>query len=136
MKRLAIFLLVLPWASCRRAVEAPPPIRIDAAAESRSAVVRPRRVFALYPSRARAGTGFQVQEGGDSAMLLTGWGFTPGDRVFWNGAPLATTFSEPTTISALVPKAFLDRPGDVRVEVRGPADSSAGSPSAVFTVTR
>jgi len=136
MKRLAMLLVVFSSASCRRWVEAPPPIRIDAAAESRSGTVRPRRVFALYPSRTRAGTGFQVQEGGDSAILVTGWGFTPGDRVFWNGAPLATTFSETTTISALVPKAFLDRAGEVRVEVRGPADSSGGAPSVVFTVTR
>ena len=136
MKRFAIILAALPLACCRRAPVAPPPHRIESAVVVRSEIEHPRRLFALHPSASSAGKTFQAQEGGYSAILLTGWGFTRSDRVFWNGTPLATTFSDRTMMSALVPPALLVRPGDARVEVRDPAEPSAGALFATFRVAR
>jgi len=135
MKRIAIVFVGLTLAGCRHAYDAPPPNRIEPAVLSTSGIPRPRRLFGLHPNRTRAGKGFQVQGGGDSAVLVTGWGFTRGDRAFWNGVPLATSFADATMISALVPKAFLDRPGSARLEVRDMSDSSAPVLSADFVVT-
>ena len=136
MNRFAIFLFALSLACCRRTPEAPPPGRIESAVVLRSELARPRRLFALYPSHSSAGASFQVQGGGDSAILVTGWGFTRSDRVFWDGTPLVTTFSDRTTLSALVPRALLARPGDARVEVRDTAEPSAPPLFSTFRVTR
>lgn len=119
-------------AACRRP-EGPPPKRIAPAAVERSGTVGRRRISRLYPERTAAGAGFNVQKGGDSALLVAGWGFTAEDRISWNGEPLVTAFGDATQISAVVPKALCARPGKVRVEVK----RRTGSPetvSSTFTV--
>jgi len=137
MIRFAILLVLvaLPLACRRRVPEAPPPERIESAVVLRSEIARPRRLFALYPSESPLGKAFQEQEGGDSAILLIGWGFRQSDRVFWNGTLLTTTFSDRTTLSASVPRALLARPGAARVEVRDPAEPPAAALFSTFRVT-
>ena len=135
MKRHAIAVVVFVCAGCRHGPDAPPPNRIEPALLSRSGVSRERQLFRVHPDRTRAGLGFQIQEGGDSALLLTGWGFTRGDRVFWSGAALATAFADPTMISAVVPQGLLARPGTAHLEVRDTSDPSRSVLSSDFVVT-
>lgn len=133
MRRIVFFALVLA-AACRRS-EAPPPPRIAPASVVRSGAARARRLIAVHPSETRAGSGFNVQKDGSSAILVSGWGFTRDDRIFWNGRPLATSFGDTTVMSAVVPKALIARPGEARVEVRGPSEAEPAPLSARFRVT-
>lgn len=134
MKRVLSAALLLAAAACRRA-EVPPPARIAPASVVRSGAPRPRRLVAIDPSQTRAGAGFNVQKDGSSAILVSGWGFTREDRVFWNGSPLVTSFADATLMSAVVPKTLLARPGEARVEVRGPTEPGSAPLSARFQVT-
>ena len=126
MKRATLALMALA-AACRRAPEVPPPGRIAPSSVARAGIAGRRRISRLYPDRTTAGVGFNVQNGGDSALLAAGWGFTPDDRICWNGQPLATTIADATQLSALVPKALYATPGTARIEVR----RSTGPPQAV-----
>jgi hypothetical protein len=129
LKRAALAVLALV-AACRRAPDVPPPGRIAPSAVERSGAAGRRRISLLYPDRTTAGIGFNVQKGGDSALLVTGWGFAADDLIYWNGKPLVTSVADATQISAIVPKALYATPGTARVQVK----RSTGPPQAVSSV--
>ena len=65
-----------------------------------------------YPSAAFAG---------DRSFTLTvlGDNFGAGSTVYWNGAPLATSFVDRITLQAVVPSAKLSAPANIPVTVTG-----------------
>jgi hypothetical protein len=109
-------------------------LRIDPPAVHRKADRGARRIFALYPPSTPAGTGFNVQGDGESAILVAGWGFERGDRIFWNGRQLATTRADLSQVSAIVPPELIARPGTVTIVVRDPAKALSTPLQARFEV--
>jgi hypothetical protein len=63
---------------------------------------------------------------GDAAFLLTvtGSNFTPQSVINFNGAPLTTTFTSATTLTAMVPTAQISCAGPLFVSVNDPAEGS------------
>lgn len=112
----------------------PPPTRLPAPAVSRVAGAHARRIFGLFPPSTRVGEPFNRQDDGESAILVGGWGFEPGDRIFWNDRELTTSCGDPTTISALVPPPLLARPGTATIVIRNPKDASSKPMQARFEI--
>ncbi len=94
----------------------------------------PRAIVALVPSSAPANGTFFVQPGGESAVVVTGTGFTTRDKVYWNGTRLATTYGSPTLLTALVPQRLLTRAGEFIVSVRDPVFARVAEVRATFRV--
>lgn len=59
-------------------------------------------------------------------IFVSGYGFPGGATVYWNGAPLTTTFISSSQLSASVPTANLSAVGPVQVIVGGNTGSSNG----------
>ncbi len=57
--------------------------------------------------------------GADSALTVSGEGFTNGQAITWNGTALTTTFVNATRLTADVPAAMLTAPGTASVAVSG-----------------
>ena len=66
---------------------------------------------ATLPAQAEVNTGFNVQPDGQSALGITAENATPGTAVVMDGMRLATTYGDPTELTALVPTELLARPG-------------------------
>jgi hypothetical protein len=122
LSRLAAVALALVsnGLACRQREQQPVP-RV-APAEVTRAPRATRKIERLHPASSRAGQGFNRQPDGQSALAVAGAGFEKGDVVFWNGKPLVTTFADPNLITALVPAKLLEKPGEIVVTVRNPAD--------------
>jgi hypothetical protein len=65
----------------------------------------------IWPGQARAGTGFNVQPDGSSALAIAAEHATPGTVVVMDGRRLATTYGGPAFLTALVPAELLASPG-------------------------
>jgi len=74
----------------------------------------------LYPDTTKAGTGFNVQPNGRSAMGMTGQNFLPGAKVLLNGEPQETNFGDIDRLGAFFDAKFYAKPGRVKVTVRNP----------------
>jgi hypothetical protein len=116
----AALALVSAGPACRQRQQQPVP-RI-APAEVTRAPRDDRKIERLHPASGRAGRAFNRQPDGQSALAVAGAGFEKGDAVFWNGKPLMTTFADPNLVTALVPAKLLEKPGEIIVTVRNPAD--------------
>jgi len=82
----------------------------------------------LSPGSAQAG-------GSGFTLAVTGSGFVAGARVFWNGAPLNTTYVSATQLKADVSAADLVVEGQVSVTVSNPIPNAGKSAPLTFTVT-
>jgi hypothetical protein len=83
------------------------------------------RITSLSPASAIVGTSLY--------LTIIGTAFTPQTIVVWNGNPVPTTFSDATTVYALLQEGELRHPGSARVAVReGP--NGATSASVEFVV--
>jgi len=121
---------LLLLAACR---EEPPP-RIPegrlALREGGSA----RSVLALEPAQCRAGEVFRRQPNGLAELVVLGTGLTRGDAVFWNGTRLKTNYASSRALSADVPPALVDSPGEVDVTVEDLVDPARPKLRARFVV--
>jgi hypothetical protein len=77
----------------------------------------PRAIVRLYPSATRAGRQFQATAAGMSAIAVEGSGFSPSDRILWDGRSLVTTYGSEKFLTALVPDELIARPGEAIVSV-------------------
>ena len=77
----------------------------------------PRAIARLYPSATRAGRQFQRTAAGMSAIAVEGSGFSPSDRILWDGRSLVTTYGSDRFLTALVPDDLIARPGKAIVSV-------------------
>jgi hypothetical protein len=91
----------------------------------------PPVLTAIAPATVAA-SGTAAPPGGEPSLTLQGANFVPGSSaVYWNGAPLPTTFVSPTTLTAIVPAGRTE--GMVAVSVvTGPP---GGGASAALPVT-
>jgi uncharacterized protein (TIGR03437 family) len=64
-------------------------------------------------------------------LVISGGIFPPGTLALWNGAPLTTTVSSLTQMTANVPGSLITSPGTVTVTILHPSGATSGSP---FTV--
>lgn len=87
----------------------------------------------LYPDRTPAGTPFNEQPGGRSALGIVGKNFLPGAVIEIDGEALETNFVDTDNVAALVPEKFLPKPRRLRITVRNP-DGKRSEP-AVLTLT-
>lgn len=74
----------------------------------------------LYPDSTTAGTGFNVQPNGTSAMGLTGANFLPAAKILLNGEPQETNFGDIDKLGCSFPKKFFAQKGIVKVTVKNP----------------
>jgi cellulose synthase/poly-beta-1,6-N-acetylglucosamine synthase-like glycosyltransferase len=85
------------------------------------------RILALHPASARAGTRFQVQPDGNSALVAECENATPATSVQFGDQLLATSYGNSRLVSAIVPNELLLRPG--RTPVRLVNDFGASEPA-------
>ena len=87
----------------------------------------------LIPSMTVAGSGFQVQPSGDSAVSIIGSDFVSSSLVQLDGQPALTTFGNSTGLTAIVPRELFMREGAVEVTVQnGDGQTSNGVLFAVL----
>jgi len=60
----------------------------------------------------------------DVTITVTGTGFAQGSAIMWNGAALATTFTDETSVSATAPVSQSATEGQVEVRVANGAEQS------------
>jgi DNA-binding beta-propeller fold protein YncE len=82
--------------------------------------------LSVAPVAVAAGTGAQT-------LSVRGHGFAPDSQVYWQGAPLATSFVSTTRLEAAVPAALIAIVGSASVLVRTPP--GGGGDSSALTVT-
>ena len=87
-----------------------------------------------FTIRATPFTGMQpgaaIVGSGALTLSIQGDCFEQGAVVLWNGAPLATSFNGPTSLSATVPEGNLTAPGVASITVR----NANGNPSAPMSL--
>lgn len=88
----------------------------------------------LYPPRAEAGKGFNVQPNGNSALGVNGSGFLPGAVIFWGGKQMPTSFRSAAYVSAAIPKTPATQAGAVEVWVVNP--HGAASNKVAFKISK
>jgi hypothetical protein len=81
----------------------------------------------LFPESVVAGSEFNPQRGGRSAIAVAGSNFSPGAAVLFNGRPLETTYGNSKLLSAIVPKELTSRASTVGVTIRNPDGCSSTS---------
>ncbi|MFN8500214.1 MAG: hypothetical protein U0641_20360, partial [Anaerolineae bacterium] len=87
----------------------------------------PPHITVVAPSSALVG-------GGDVALTVSGGGFKDGATVYWNDAPLTTTYADSDTLHATVPAALLAA-GEARVMVVAAESGHPTSNTVVFLVS-
>lgn len=108
------------------------PASFLAGPRAESAGARAPVLVRLHPSKITAGRGFNVQPGGQSALVAECEHATPNSTIVFGGQPLPTSFGGPTLLSALVPAALYAHAGRVPVQVVSDFGESA---PAVLEVT-
>ncbi len=76
-----------------------------------------------------------TQYGSSLTLSLTGTNFVPGCYATFNGTPLATTYSDPTSLTAILPASLLGTPGSYSVAVTNSNVTGTTSNTLPFTVT-
>lgn len=77
-------------------------------------------IRSIHPEGTKAGTGFNVQPGGISAMGMTGANFLPGAKILFDGKELVTNFGSVDRLAAVVPPEFFTKPHKIKVTVKNP----------------
>jgi uncharacterized repeat protein (TIGR03803 family) len=95
----------------------------------------PFSVAAASPALTSATPNMAPQFGPDLPIALSGSNFVPDSVAYFMGAPLATTFTDTTGISADIPATDLDMAGVFPVTVSNPDTQAAISGPVNFTVT-
>ena len=72
----------------------------------------------VSPSRVAAGSGFNVQADGRSAVALSANAARPGTVVVLDGQPLATVYGNAQYLTALIPESVLRNPGRYSLYLR------------------
>jgi len=75
------------------------------------------------------------QYGSSLSLSLVGENFVPGCYVTFNGTPLSTTYSDPTSLTALLPASLLGTSGSYSVGVTNSNVTDTTSNTLPFTVT-
>lgn len=128
------FLLGAVTVSCRGR-ETPEKASVPAVEEPATSLPgTTRAILRLHPATAAAGAVFNRQPNGSSAIAVVGAGFARGDKVHWSGQVLNTVFGSETTLTAEVPAAMINQPGDIVVSVKDPSDSQSSEVQATFRV--
>jgi hypothetical protein len=70
----------------------------------------------------------------DLTLTVNGSSFISGSVVQWNGTPLATTFVNPTQLTAVIPAADLAEEGTATVTVVNPSPGGGTSAGLTFTI--
>jgi IPT/TIG domain len=110
---------VLTLAGCGGGTKAPP----DVAPSSNPAPA----IAAITPSSAMAGSAA-------TSISITGTGFISSSLVQWNGAPIATTYSSPTSVNATLPAINLANGVIATVTVANPSPGGGTSAAVQFAV--
>jgi hypothetical protein len=92
----------------------------------------PPQITRLLPDRTVAGSRFNTQPDGKSALAVRGSGFLPGAVVYFDDKPLPTTFGDGGFVSAIVDDELVRRPRAPSVIVRNP--NGRRSEAVVFPV--
>ncbi|HHV72788.1 MAG TPA: LTA synthase family protein [Clostridia bacterium] len=71
----------------------------------------------VEPAKIKAGQDFNLQEG-YSSLEVTGTGFTPACKIYFNGKPQPITFISQNCFTANVSKEFYARPGKLEIQVK------------------
>ena len=103
---------------CQAALQSPVFVRSLAVGPRRGVSDGRLRIVAIGPSETRVGVGFNIQPSGRSAIGVSATGVTPSTRVLMNGVDVPTQYVSPQTVTALVPREVLARPGRVSVRLR------------------
>ncbi len=82
----------------------------------------------LFPDSTTAGTAFNVQPNGTSAMGLTGANFLPGAQIQLDGEPQTTNFGDIDKLGATIPAKFFAKKGVVKVTVKN-QDGKVSAPA-------
>ena len=82
----------------------------------------------ISPTSATEGTS------ADYTLTATGTNFVTASVVKWNGTALATTYVSSTSLTAIIPKAYMAGAGTYSVTVTNPAPGGGTSGSKTFTV--
>jgi hypothetical protein len=85
----------------------------------------------VNPNSTTAGTAFNVQSDGSSAIAVAGEHFTPATIIVLGDTPLETTYGSDRLLTARVPAALYGRPGSYPVYLR---DSTGESSRLEFVV--
>ena len=72
--------------------------------------------------------------GPEFSLTVHGAGFVPGSIVYWNGAPLATSFVSAGKLTAVVPAEIVSTAGTVNVTVVSPSPGGGSSNPVPFTI--
>jgi hypothetical protein len=82
--------------------------------------VLPPTLASLSPASVAAGSA-------DFVLTATGTNFINGTTILWNGAPLSTTVSSATQLTAKVTAALIATPGSVSIRVMKPDSTTSGT---------
>jgi uncharacterized repeat protein (TIGR03803 family) len=91
--------------------------------------------YAGQPSLKSITPNTAVQYNSSTPISLVGLNFVPGCYVTFNGSPLPTTYTDPTSLSAVVPASDLNSVGTFQVAVVNSQATGTTSNSLPFTVT-
>ena|SRR5687768_13692179 len=96
------------------AATAPAPV----APEDPAVINAPLALKIVSPASARkGGEGFHKQPDGSYALGITSENASRATSIFINGEKLATTYGNPTFLSAIVPSSVVDNPGTYEVHL-------------------
>ncbi len=65
----------------------------------------------LHPSETKAGRGFNLQPGGEAAIVAECENATPGTLIMMGSRLLSTTYGSENIVSAIVPRQAYAQPG-------------------------
>jgi hypothetical protein len=103
---------------CSARLQEPVLVQSIAVGTPRGADEGPLAIKAIYPEAAQAGTPFNVQPNGQSAIGVAAIGATSTTRVAIEGVELPTRYVDPKLVTALVPDTLIARPGRLEVQLR------------------
>lgn len=104
--------------------------------ESETAVAPPAlRIVSLHPREATAGLPTNVQPDGSSALSIACENVAPNTIVEIDGIPLATTYGNAQTLSAIVPAALLAAPRIAQIRLSSDMGSSDTVPFPIRLIT-
>jgi len=85
------------------------------------------KIREIFPISVQVGVPFGVLPDGNCSIGVTGSGFLPEARVFFDEEALPTTYQGPNSLSALVPAEMVSSPRAVTVTVRISGERRAGA---------
>lgn len=108
-------------ASLRKSVPSPSKVafrpRLNADGDEPEKRALPPALREVGPPRAKAGTSFNRQVNGKSAIWVECENAVPGTTVLFDGVPLETQFAGPNFLTAILPSSFYRKPGAYKVRI-------------------